>query len=252
MNINQTETLPNYSIVAASPIEQEFIKRRLQDELKGTSSKKNKEYLIHKAFSLSRKLQWIRRASTKTKSEVRGGGKKPGPQKGRGRARVGSIRSPLWRGGGVCFGPKPFDFKAKMNRLEYDLAFRSLLFQKQNKIIPISLEQNSVLTSNTQNGKTKYSKQILQSILENYKVVLPSGLEHENITIVVTKKEFNLLQKINFVQSIKNLTKIKLCLENQLNLDQLLRSRIVLMTAPAAYNLTNNDMSWRQSNRKKG
>lgn len=71
---------------------------------------------------LANKRQWT--ASTKTKGEVSGGGKKPWKQKGTGRARAGSIRSPLFRGGGVIFGPKPkTDFELKMNKKEKKKAF---------------------------------------------------------------------------------------------------------------------------------
>jgi len=69
-------------------------------------------------------------ASTKTRGEVRGGGRKPWPQKGTGRARHGSIRSPLWVGGGVTHGPRPRDFKALIPKKIRNLALRSALSEK--------------------------------------------------------------------------------------------------------------------------
>ena len=68
--------------------------------------------------------------STKTRGEVRGGGKKPWKQKGTGRARAGSTRSPLWGGGGVVFGPKPRDYSTKINARVKSLAFRRALFER--------------------------------------------------------------------------------------------------------------------------
>jgi large subunit ribosomal protein L4 len=69
-------------------------------------------------------------ASTKTRSEVRGGGKKPWRQKGTGRARHGSIRSPLWVGGGAVFGPKPRDYSVRVNKKMKRAALRSALADK--------------------------------------------------------------------------------------------------------------------------
>jgi large subunit ribosomal protein L4 len=95
-------------------------------ELK-VAKEENASHLIHRA--VVRHLANARQgtASTKTRSEVRGGGRKPWRQKGTGRARAGSIRSPLWRGGGVIFGPKPRDYSLRMNKKERRLALRTAL-----------------------------------------------------------------------------------------------------------------------------
>lgn len=69
-------------------------------------------------------------AKTKTRTEVRGGGRKPWRQKGTGRARHGSIRSPIWRGGGITFGPQPRDFRLEMPRKARRAALRSALSAK--------------------------------------------------------------------------------------------------------------------------
>ena len=89
------------------------------------AKEENAAHIVHRA--LVRQLHNARQgtSSSKTRSEVRGGGRKPWRQKGTGRARAGSIRSPLWRGGGVIFGPKPREYNLKMNRKERRLALRT-------------------------------------------------------------------------------------------------------------------------------
>ena len=89
------------------------------------AKEENAAHIVHRA--LVRQLHNARQgtSSTKTRSEVRGGGRKPWRQKGTGRARAGSIRSPLWRGGGIIFGPKPREYNLKMNRKERRLALRT-------------------------------------------------------------------------------------------------------------------------------
>jgi len=91
-------------------------------------------YLIHRDILRHQTSQKQGTISTKTRSEVRGGGRKPWQQKGSGRARAGSNRSPLWKGGGVIFGPKPRKVTLKLNKKERKLALQTLLYNKRNNI----------------------------------------------------------------------------------------------------------------------
>ena len=91
------------------------------------------EHLVHRAvvLQLANKRQGTQKA--KTRSEVRGGGRKPWRQKGTGHARQGSIRAPQWTGGGVVFAPVPRDYSFKMNKKEKAAAMKSVLTAKLNE-----------------------------------------------------------------------------------------------------------------------
>jgi large subunit ribosomal protein L4 len=105
--------------------------------------------------------------STKKRGEVRGGGKKPWRQKGTGRARAGSIRSPLWGGGGIVFGPKPRDYAKKINAKVRALAFSRALFDRATAgdiDVIEKFEVNPV--------KTKVIDQILTRIAPQGKVLI--------------------------------------------------------------------------------
>lgn len=115
-------------------------------------------HLLH--LATLRQLNNRRRgtASTKTRSEVRGGGKKPWRQKGTGRARVGSIRSPLWVGGGIAFGPKPRDFKFYLPKKERNLAIlQAISLRKDEMVIIEGLPENK-------DCKTKIFKNYIDSL----------------------------------------------------------------------------------------
>ena len=105
--------------------------------------------------------------STKTRGEVRGGGKKPWAQKGTGRARAGSIRSPLWGGGGVVFGPKPRDFSKKINGKVKALAFSRALFDRATAG-DISVIENFA----SKDAKTKAMGQVINRIAPKGKVLI--------------------------------------------------------------------------------
>src|SRR5690554_7216683 len=98
----------------------------------------------------------------KTRTEVTGGGRKPWRQKGTGRARHGSIRSPQWRGGGVVFGPTERNYRVKLNKKVKDLAFRSALSA-------LVIDEKLLVLDNfvSENGKTKDFQNMLTSLNAN-------------------------------------------------------------------------------------
>jgi len=105
--------------------------------------------------------------STKTRGEVRGGGKKPWNQKGTGRARAGSIRSPLWVGGGVVFGPRPRDFSKKINGKVKALAFSRALFDRA-----VAGEIEVIETFAPAQPKTKLMGKVVKLIAPKGRVLL--------------------------------------------------------------------------------
>lgn len=135
------------------------------------------EHIVHRALVRQLHNQRQGTVSSKTRAEVRGGGRKPWRQKGTGRARAGSIRSPLWRGGGVIFGPKPRDFDMKMNRKERKLAIRTAFMDRVEDLIVVenfdqieSPKTKEVVSALTRFGVEKDAKVLIvvnDSIPEN-------------------------------------------------------------------------------------
>jgi large subunit ribosomal protein L4 len=172
-------------------------------------------YLIHRDVLRHQLSQKQGTVSTKTRSEVRGGGKKPWRQKGTGRARAGSSRSPLWKGGGVIFGPKPKIVTLKLNKKERNLALQTLLYNKRNNISVIG-ELESLITE----PKTK----AFCNLCINYNLTF-----NEKILIVVSNKTTPL--KL----STKNLKNVELISASNLNTLSLLKANQILLT-PLAIN----------------
>lgn len=168
-------------------------------------------YLLHKDILRHLNSQKQSTASTKTRSEVRGGGRKPWRQKGTGRARAGSNRSPLWKGGGVIFGPKPKTTTLKLNKKERQLALQTLLYNKKNQLLVIENLENELLEP-----KTK----IFLKICNNCNVNL-----NQKILVVVAKKTIALKLA---TQNIKN---VELISASSLNTLSLLKAKQILLTS---------------------
>ena len=120
----------------------EFLSNTKTKDLNISNETFNKEFnesLIHQAVVSFLATSRQGSAKQKNRSEVRGGGKKPYRQKGTGRARAGTIRSPLWRGGGVAFASRPRKFTKKINKKMYRAAIKSIFSElvRQNRLVAI-------------------------------------------------------------------------------------------------------------------
>lgn len=185
------------------------------DELKLTVLETSGNYVLHKDLLRHLNSQRQGTVSTKTRSEVRGGGRKPWRQKGTGRARAGSNRSPLWKGGGVTFGPKPRQFELKLNKKERRLALQTLIYNKRNNIVII----NNLETELT-DPKTKAFLKICKDcdISTNQKI------------LVVTSKKTPTLKL-----ATQNLKNVELISAAHLNTLSLLKAQQIILT-PLAIN----------------
>ncbi len=136
------------------------------------------EHLMHMAvvLQLANKRQGTQKA--KTRSEVRGGGRKPWRQKGTGHARQGSTRAPQWTGGGVVFAPTPRDYSFKMNKKEKVGAMKSALTSRVNEekfLVLDSLKFDEI--------KTKKMVSVLDALKVNKALVILDGEDNENVAL---------------------------------------------------------------------
>jgi large subunit ribosomal protein L4 len=171
---------------------------------------KPRAHLLHQAVVMQLANRRAGSAATKSKGYVSGGGKKPWRQKGTGRARAGSIRSPIWVGGGTVFGPQPRDYSYRMPRTARREALLSALSLKkrENRIIVVDkleLEQ----------GKTKLMVQVL------------AELKVASALLVISQSD----EKIE--RSARNLPNVKVLRVAGLNVYDLLRYEHLILTAPA-------------------
>ena len=157
-------------------------------------------------------------ASAKTRAEVRGGGKKPWRQKGTGRARAGSIRSPLFAGGGVIFGPKPRDYSISMPVKARRLALKSALSARTNDLFVIkdfsSLEQ----------PRTKELVKVFESLKVSGKVlIIAEAVNAENQHLEL---------------AARNLPYVKLILPTNINVKDILEADNIIITELAINEIT--------------
>jgi len=168
------------------------------------------EHLVHMAVvnQLANRRQGTQKA--KTRSEVRGGGKRPWRQKGTGNARHATTRSPLWRGGGVIFAPTPRDYSMKMNRKEKKAALKSALSSRveENKLIVLD-------EINFDEIKTKKMIEVLDNLEVNKALVV---LEDGNVNVEI---------------SARNIPNVKTARTNTINVFDILKYNTVIVTKAA-------------------
>ena len=166
------------------------------------------EEIVHEALVNYMANQRQGTASTKTRAEVSGGGRKPWRQKGTGRARQGSIRAPQWFKGGIALGPKPRDYRYTINKKERRLAIKSVLSSKvleNNLVVVDKLELKEIKTKN------------MVKVLENLKV------EGKALMVLPVKNE-------NVQASARNIEGVKTSLVNTINVYDLLKYNKLVLT----------------------
>ena len=184
-------------------------------ELKLNVLENSGNYLLHKDLIRHSSSQTQGTTSTKTRSEVRGGGRKPWRQKGTGRARAGSNRSPLWKGGGVIFGPKPKKISLKLNKKERRLALQTLLYNKKNNIVLIEDLENGISEPTTKN---------FLKICQDCQISLK-----QQVLVIVSKKT------VPLKLSTQNLPNVELISASNINTLSLLKAKQIILT-PLAIN----------------
>jgi large subunit ribosomal protein L4 len=181
-------------------------------ELKA-AKEESASHIVHRA--LVRQMHNSRQGtvSTKTRAEVRGGGRKPWRQKGTGRARAGSSRSPLWRGGGVIFGPKPRDFSVKMNRKERQLALRTAFTSRVEDLVVVADFADQLARPKTKDLLAAMSR---WGVEPEMKVLLIVGERNENVYL-----------------SSRNIEKLRMISANNLNVFDILAADKIVATETA-------------------
>lgn len=168
------------------------------------------EHLVHMAVvqQLANNRQGTQKA--KTRSEVRGGGRKPWRQKGTGHARQGSIRAPQWTGGGVVFAPVPRDYSFKMNKKEKRAALKSALTSRVN-------DKKFIVVDDLKLDEIKTKK--FREVLNNLKV--------EKALVILNENDQNV------VLSARNIPAVKTALTNTINVYDILKYDTVVVTKAA-------------------
>ncbi len=164
-------------------------------------------HLLHEVVLYQLAKRRAGTAKTKQRSEVRGGGKKPWRQKGTGRARAGTTRSPLWRGGGTTHGPQPRNYELKVPKKVRRLALKMALSQK------VSEQQFKVLDNL---GLEQIRTKDFAQILDRFQV---------KKTLVLTPREDEVIEK-----SARNIPNVKVLRSEGLNVYDLLNYRTILLT----------------------
>ena len=171
-------------------------------------------------LALRRQLNNARQGSAcaKTRAEVSGGGKKPWKQKGTGRARAGSLRSPLFAGGGVIFGPKPRSYAFNMPQKARQLAIKSALSARSEQMVVV--KDFSAITE----PKTKLMVSALKSLNVTGKILIVADVKAE--------------ENKNLELSARNIPSVKIILPSNLNVKDLLEADSVVITESAVNDIT--------------